>query len=95
MESKQYSWAWVTADQLLSHGPCELVYVYAVPDTAASATVDIYNGESSAGDKILGLKTAELRPLSIKPEPIYCRKGLYIDILTNIKGIFVQWRELK
>jgi len=93
--SKEFSWAWVTADGLLSHGPCELVSAYLVPSAATTDTV-LYNGENDQGDPIITLKAATVRIMPFNPkEPVYCRRGLYVDVGSNVSGIFVQWRELK
>ena len=95
MNSKEYSWKWVTQDELLSHGPCELLYAQLIPQSAATATSTLYDGENTKGDIISSFRTAESRPCEIDPPvPIYCRRGLYIDIAAQTKGIFVQWREL-
>jgi hypothetical protein len=95
LESKEYSWAWVTADLLLSHGPCELLFAYLVV-SAACADSHLYDGESAAGEKIVTLEAAGATGHSFKPkEPVYCRRGLYVDVGTSVTGIFVQWRELK
>lgn len=94
MESKEYSWAWVTADRLLSHGPCELVYAYLVP-SKAEAEVYIYDGENTNGDKIFRFVTASQNNRAFNPKvPVYCRRGLYVDIGKGTEGVFVQWREL-
>jgi hypothetical protein len=94
MDSKEYSWAWVTGDRLLSHGPCELLYAYLVV-SAASTDSSLYDGENTTGDLIVTLKAAAVTGHPFKPkEPIYCRKGLYVDVGTSVSGIFVQWREL-
>lgn len=94
MESKEYSWAWVTADRLLSHGACELLFAYLVV-SAASTDSAIYDGENTTGDKIVDLKSAAVTGHPFEPAvPVYCRKGLYVDIGTSVTGIFIQWREL-
>lgn len=102
-ESKEYSWAWVIVDQLLSHGPCELLYAYAVV-SANSLDTHLYNGENTSGQKVatLGITvittangTGSIPPAEFRPSvPVYCRMGLYIDIGTSVTGVFVQWREL-
>lgn len=93
--SKEYSWAWVTADRLLSHGPCELVCAYLVPSAATTDTV-LYNGENTSGVAIITLKAATIRIMPFNPkEPVYCEHGLYVDVGTSVSGVFVQWRELK
>ena len=95
MESKEYSWAWVTADRVLSHGACELLYAKFVPSSSATATATIYDGENATGDIIVAFRTAESRQADITPlQPVYCRRGLFIDSIANAKGVFVQWREL-
>lgn len=94
MKSKDYSWAWVTGDIQLSHGPCELIYAALVPSGATTDSV-LYNGEDTAGDQIVTLKAATVRIMPFSPkEPVYCDKGLYVDVGTSVTGIFVQWHEL-
>jgi len=94
MESKEYSWARVTADRLLSHGPCELVYAHLEAGAAADYAT-LYNEENTSGDVITVIRAAAAtsRPFSPKV-PVYCRKGLYITLSTATAIVFVQWREL-
>ncbi len=95
MESKEYSWKWVTADELLSHGPCDFLYAHFIPKSAATATSLIYANTEASGDIISSIRTAESRACEIDPPvPLYCPKGLYIDIAAQTKGILVVWREL-
>lgn len=94
MDSQEYSWAWVTADQLLSRGPCELVSAYLVV-SAASTDTHLYDGENTSGDLIATLESAAVTGHPFAPlVPIYCRRGLYVDIGTSVTGCLVQWREL-
>ncbi|OGN97555.1 MAG: hypothetical protein A2Y89_06730 [Chloroflexi bacterium RBG_13_51_18] len=93
-ESKNYSWKWATADELLSHGPCELIYARTMSADAESDTF-IYDGENTTGVPIIefenGVKEGQL---FAPPVPVYCRQGLYVDIGTNTIGVFVLWRGL-
>ncbi len=94
MESKEYSWAYVIADQCLREGECELLYAYLVV-SAASTDSAIYDGRNTRGKKIADLKSAAITGHPFKPkEPIYCSTGLYVDVGTSVSGIFVQWRNL-
>lgn len=94
MESKEYSWAWITASRLLSHGPCELVYIM-LTSAANAATATIYDGESTSGDTVAILEaTTNISQQMHFSTPVYCRKGLYVAIDANATGAFVQWREL-
>lgn len=95
VESKQYSWAWVTADRLLSHGPCELLYVYVAADGQTAGKAIIYNGENILGAEIAQIEAPVTSGKSFRPaEPAYCREGLFVDYGTGA-GVFVQWRELR
>ena len=94
MESKEFSWAYVTASRMLKQGPCELLYAYLVP-SAASTLNYIRDGVDANGDLIVNLECAVVTGHEFKPpKPLYCNKGLYITIGTGTTGIFVQWRNL-
>ena len=94
MESKEYSWEWVTYDQCLRHGECELLFVYLVPSGATTDSA-LYDGESTSGTPIATLKAAAVTGHEFSPPvPVYCRKGLYVDVGTSVTGIFVLWRNL-
>ena len=94
MDSKEYSWKWVTANELLSHGPCELVYARTMTATAESDTF-LYDGENTNGTPIVEFESGVAQGHEFSPRvPVYCRKGLYFVKGTATIGIFVQWREL-
>lgn len=94
VESKKYSWAWVTASRLLSHGACELC-CFMLTATTDFGTVNIYDGENTNGDLIAIVECLANRSQMFCPKfPIYCRRGLYIERVANVFGAFVQWREL-
>jgi len=91
MKNKNVAWAWATSDRVLSPKPCWLHYAYLVV-SAASTDTHLYNGDNAGGEKITSLVSQsvtghEFRP----PEPVYCSQGLYIDVGTNVTGVFVQW----
>jgi len=95
MESKEYSWKWVTASEILSHRACELVYAQAVSDGGEIKDTLIYNGENTTEELLINLqKGTEGNIILSPPEPIYCRRGLYVVIGSSTEGVFVQWREL-
>ena len=93
MDSKEYSWKWITASELLCPVACDFISAHLVPDAAGTATATIYDGESTSGDIIIRVRTAVSRHCDLEPPvPIYCRRGLYIEIITNTRGVLVQWR---
>ena len=95
MESKEFSWKLVIADELLSRGPCELLYAHLVP-SGATTNSSLYDGQNTLGEKIVTLVEAVVTGLDFRPaQPVYCRRGLYVDVGSSVTGIFVQWRELR
>lgn len=94
MDSIGYSWEWVTASRLLSHGPCELIGATLTPD-AANADATLYNGENTRGTIIAVVKALSGVSHCLENKtPVYCARGLYVAEGTGVLGIFVQWREL-
>jgi hypothetical protein len=94
LESKDYSWAFVTADRCLEKGPCELVYAQSVPTTTTVTTI-LYNGTDANGQVITYLNAAVATNRTFAPkEPVYCDKGLYVAKGTAVTGVFVMWRKL-
>lgn len=94
MESKEYRWAWVTADLLLSHGACELVYAFVASDGQTTGKAILYDGENITGSMIATIESIANSGTPFSPNvPVYCRKGLYVDYAAGV-GVFVMWREL-
>jgi hypothetical protein len=93
-DSRSVSRQWVTADALLAEKECELLFGYLVP-SAANADVSLYDGENTTGELIAMLKSAAITGHKFKPPvPVHCRKGLYVDVGSNVTGILVMWRVL-
>lgn len=94
MESKDYSWAWVTADRCLAKGSCELIYAQNVP-TGATVTSILYDGTDANGQEIIGLNASSADNTTFNPPvPVYCKRGLYVARGTAVTGVFVMWRNL-
>ena len=92
--SKEYSWAWVTADRKLTDLECELVYAYCASDGNTTGKAILYDGVNTSGDEIVQLESPATNGKTFSPnEPVYCRKGLYVDYGTGA-GVFVLWRNL-
>lgn len=95
IESKEWSWEFVTADKVVAEGPCEINRLHLVPSGASTGTA-VYDGASTEGTKIIGL-VAATRTTHHTPfvPPIYCGQGIYIDIGTNVEGVLIQYRRLR
>ena len=94
VESKEYSWKWVTTDELLSNGRCEFLYAKLVSETDIGEAT-LYDGENTLGKTLVRLHSGgnwncECSP----PVPVYCRRGLYIGKTVTLDGVLVIWREL-
>jgi len=93
MDSKEYSWKWITASELLSRSACDLIDAHLVPDAAGTSTAEYYNGEDDNGELIIKTRIAASQHCDLHPTvPIYCRRGLYVKVTANVRGILVQWR---
>jgi len=93
-EVKEYSWKFATVDMVLCNGPCELEYFNVAP-SAGAAECALYNGVDTSGELIIPVYLAVQLNYEYNPNPpIYCSKGLFIDIGDNVTGVLVQWREL-
>jgi len=94
VESKAYSWKWVTATELLSLRACEVLHAF-LTSAAASSTATLYDGEDTSGEIIAVLEATTNISLQIHfSKPVYCRRGLYVVLDSNVAGLFIQWREL-
>jgi len=94
VESKKYSWKYVTADELLSHGACEFIYAKLTPTTLAGSAI-LYDGENANGEKIIELNSGGLYNMECSPPvPVDCRRGLYVGSTSTIDGVLIIWREL-
>jgi len=93
-DSKEYSWKWVTAAELLCRSACDFIYAKLTPAAAAGGTT-LRNGENANGEIIAVMLTAGAYNCEVSPRrPIYCRRGLYVDTVTTA-GVLVQWRVRK
>ena len=85
---------WITAAEILSTTPCELLYAYLVPSAAAAAAT-LYDGLDIEGKVIATLAQAAKTSIPFDPpEPILCSQGLYVGSFTNVTGILVVYRPL-
>lgn len=84
-------WQWVTSDQVISKRPCWLHAAYLVP-SGADADATLYDGENATEPKIITIdaSSVDLTPFE-PPKPVYCSRGLFVDIGSNVSGVLVIW----
>lgn len=97
VESKVYSWKWITASELLSLRACDLCHLILTGD-GTECYVTIYDGENTSGQVVMVLRALGKASVTIVlHHHIYCRRGLYIHFPGNtdhVTGVFAQWLEL-
>ncbi|MBA7685444.1 hypothetical protein ES703_93869 [subsurface metagenome] len=93
-DSKEYSWKWLLASELLCPTACDLTYVLLTSLTAAATAVTFYDGADNTGRVIAVINTLASRSFECNPhKPIYCRRGLYYENnAVETPGCLVQWR---
>lgn len=91
MDSKEYSWKWVTGNELLSKGACDLCQIILTCHGGA-CNMKVINGEDESGEYVMRLKSLQNRSINagIHNHP-YLRRGLYVTLDGNCLGAFVQW----
>lgn len=92
-DSKEYSWKWVTASELLSTRPCEICTIIQTCKTTNCRT-HIYDGENTTGRMVMRLEALANRSVAANiHHHIYCRRGLYVELSGDTHGVFIQWLE--
>lgn len=93
MDSKEYAWKWIAADEVLSHTACDLVYALLTAKAGACA-ITLYDGQNTNGTIIAKVECPASRSFEFAPaKPVYCRRGLSALTFTdNVDGVFIQWR---
>jgi hypothetical protein len=92
--SKDYAWEFITSSRSVTKSKAEITYLNFVP-SAATADAAIYNGQDANGKLVLSfLATVALNTEASPKKPIYCDKGIFIHIGSNITGLLIQWRDL-
>ena len=86
---------WVTAAELLTTQPCELLYAQAVSDGGQIKDTIVYDGENTTGELLINLQIGTKGNVTFSPkEPVKCQRGLYVAIGSSTEGVFVMWRNL-
>ena len=87
----EYTWQRITYDTCLSHHKLWIGAILITPTSGSSGTVTLYNGESAADPKVLKVQTGTTVTFSLSfAEPLYCDRGLYVDIGDNVDELLIQ-----
>jgi len=95
-DAKEWSLECITSSQCLCVGPCLYQGVNCQPtDVAAASVVTVYDGQSDQGKTKCIIKSQYACAFCCMPQPVFFRRGLYIDLTTNADGACVLFMPLK
>lgn len=80
----------VVSSAIVSKGPCILLCVHVAPSTQGNVyAVEVYNGENAQGVQMYDYR-GQYSPESTQfGWPIYCNRGLYLALSTNLTSVTV------
>jgi hypothetical protein len=86
----------VAADKRVYHGPCFLYAAQLVSNTSGASTAVIRDGQNTDAEVVVDLAalTSSNDPRRWDP-PIYLKKGLFVDVGTNVTSVLVHYRPAK
>jgi hypothetical protein len=82
----------VAADKKVCNRPCYLYAAQLVSNTSGASTAVIRDGHDTSGEVVVDLAalTSSNDPRRWDP-PIYFKKGLFVDIGTNVTSVLVHY----
>jgi hypothetical protein len=94
--AKEWTLEEVAASRCLCVGPCLFQFIACVPtNVAAAVQADVYDGQDDQGNLKVTIKFQYACPCCKLPQPSYFRRGLYVNLTTNIGKAFVQYLPLR
>ena len=92
IESKDVSWQFIQAAQIVEKRPCELIYAKAVANGQNPESY-LYHGVNNRGVKILRFVGTKSSDRTFSPRvPVLCEHGIYWGHERHHEGIFIEWR---
>jgi hypothetical protein len=93
-DPKDWTLKAMTADALLSKVPVFVKGVCMQASSSGNATVAIYNGVDTSGEKLMAVHSQQYGQCGKEYEiPVYFNRGLYIDIGNNVALFTIQYQE--
>jgi len=82
---------WVTQSQCISKRSCLLLEVVSTALTTADGLFRLYDGLNTKGEIFLTVRVSRFFTSRVTfTEPFYCKNGLYIELVSNMKGAMVK-----
>lgn len=92
LESLCWEFRVMTADGVVCNEPGFLGSIVLTPSSSGAATALLYNGFSTSDELLMPLSTITSYSKDISLiTPIPFTKGLYVDIGSNVTGLFLQF----
>lgn len=91
-EAEKVSYERVTADQVVCPTPCLLYMAHLAGGSGGASTAVIRDGHSTSADAVIDLAApaSGMDFVSFDP-PILLKKGLYVDVGSNVTSVLVQY----
>lgn len=89
---KELEYDRTTADKKICNRPVFLYAAHLVAGTGGAATAVIRDGHDAGGEAVLDLAalTSSCDPRRFEP-PIYLKKGLFVDVGSNVTAVLVHF----
>lgn len=89
---KQINWQVVTVDTLVSPKPAFVFALWIASNGSGEADAIIYDGMGAGSLRFIHIDTVdEAMDSLVYPTPLYFRSGIYIDVVTNVQQVGVQY----
>ena len=90
--SKAVGYARLTADSLVSQGPCFLISADLIASAVGAATAVIRDGNDANSEAVVDLTavTSYSDSRTFDP-PIFLKRGLFVDVGSNVAAVLVRY----
>lgn len=86
----------VTGSRCLCVGPCLFQFISVVPtSTQSDILVKVFDGQNDQGRQKVTIKDVYSHVPVALPQPAFFRRGLYVDLTTNVSEATLQYMPLK
>ena len=94
MKHHRTEWINVTVDRIVSTKPVRIFSIMLSP-TGGNADIHVYDGESTTDPEICAIYALTNLSFLYNMEPgLVTKRGLYIDVGTNVDNVLVQYEQL-
>jgi len=95
MAHKEVAYDRRTASGIIHKNPCHLVGAIVSPKLGKQSYIDIYDGETTAQEKVMRVRTdVGVGNSIIFPEPLLMRRSLYVYLHDDAEEFTIFWKTI-